>query len=100
MSFALAERLGSPILSADSRQLYAEIPIGTAAPTKEEQERVFDPAPFGRKKVVISTNIAETSVTIAGITTVIFRDTKDEFHIVNVQDWIDDDDSLSGKFGY
>jgi tRNA dimethylallyltransferase len=36
----LAERLGSPILSADSRQLYAEIPIGTAAPTKEEQERV------------------------------------------------------------
>ena len=38
---------------------------------KEEQERVFEPAPFGRKKVVISTNIAETSVTIAGITTVI-----------------------------
>ena len=40
LSFALAERLGSPILSADSRQLYAEIPIGTAAPTMEEQERV------------------------------------------------------------
>ena len=40
LSFAIAERLGSPILSADSRQLYAEIPIGTAAPTKEEQERV------------------------------------------------------------
>ena len=40
LSFALAERLGSPILSADSRQLYAEIPIGTAAPTKEEQEHV------------------------------------------------------------
>lgn len=40
LSFALAERLESPILSADSRQLYREIPIGTAAPTKEEQERV------------------------------------------------------------
>lgn len=38
---------------------------------KEEQERVFDSPPFGKKKVVISTNIAETSVTIAGITTVI-----------------------------
>lgn len=40
LSFALAEWMGSPILSADSRQLYAEIPIGTAAPTHEEQERV------------------------------------------------------------
>src|SRR5574344_392779 len=40
---------------------------------KEEQERVFDPAPFGKKKVVVSTNIAETSVTINGITTEIGR---------------------------
>lgn len=39
--------------------------------SKEEQERVFDPAPEGKKKVVISTNIAETSVTISDITTVI-----------------------------
>lgn len=38
---------------------------------KEEQEKVFDPAPFGKKKVIISTNIAETSVTISDITTVI-----------------------------
>ena len=37
---------------------------------KEEQERVFDPAPKGKTKVVISTNIAETSVTIDGITVV------------------------------
>lgn len=39
--------------------------------SKEAQEKVFDSAPFGKKKVVISTNIAETSVTIDGITTVI-----------------------------
>ncbi|MDR2516125.1 MAG: ATP-dependent RNA helicase [Spirochaetaceae bacterium] len=38
---------------------------------KEEQERVFDPAPRGLIKAVIATNIAETSVTIDGITTVI-----------------------------
>ena len=44
--------------------LYGRLP-------KEEQEKVFDPAPFGRKKVIISTNIAETSVTIDGITSVI-----------------------------
>lgn len=36
----------------------------------------------------------------AGITHVIARDTKNEFRIINVQKWIDDDDSLSGKFGY
>ena len=39
--------------------------------SKEEQERVFDPPPEGKSKVVIATNIAETSVTIDGITTVI-----------------------------
>ncbi|WP_314848563.1 ATP-dependent RNA helicase [Treponema lecithinolyticum] len=38
---------------------------------KEEQERVFDNAPFARKKLVVATNIAETSLTIPGITTVI-----------------------------
>ncbi|MDR2632905.1 MAG: ATP-dependent RNA helicase [Treponema sp.] len=38
---------------------------------KEEQERVFEKAPSGKTKVVIATNIAETSVTIDGITTVI-----------------------------
>lgn len=35
-----AERLGCPIINADSRQLYRDIPIGTAAPTPEEQARV------------------------------------------------------------
>ena len=36
----------------------------------------------------------------AGIETVIIRDTKDEFRVIPVQSWIEDDDSLSGKFGY
>ena len=40
LSLRIAERLGSPILSADSRQLYKDLPIGTAAPTPEQLARV------------------------------------------------------------
>lgn len=40
LSLRVAEHLGSPILSCDSRQIYCEIPIGTAAPTAAEQARV------------------------------------------------------------
>ena len=35
-----AERYGSPIVSCDSRQVFRDIPIGTAAPTAEELARV------------------------------------------------------------
>ncbi len=48
----------------DIRPLYGRL-------SKEEQEQVFDPPREGRRKVVVATNIAETSVTIDGITTVI-----------------------------
>ena len=40
VSLQLAERLASPILSADSRQMFRDLPIGTAAPTAEDQARV------------------------------------------------------------
>ena len=40
LSLKIAEALGSPILNADSRQLYRDIPIGTAAPPAEQMQRV------------------------------------------------------------
>ena len=40
LTLRLAERLGYDVVNADSRQIYREIPIGTAAPTAEEQSRV------------------------------------------------------------
>lgn len=40
LSLKVAERLGSPIISSDSRQLYRDLPIGTAAPTPAQQARV------------------------------------------------------------
>lgn len=36
----------------------------------------------------------------AGIKTVIIRNTKFDFTVVDVNSWIENDDSLSGKFGY
>ena len=40
LALALAQQLGTDILSADSRQIYQDIPIGTAAPTPEQQALV------------------------------------------------------------
>ena len=36
----------------------------------------------------------------AGIKTVIARTAKGEYQVINVEDWISNDDSLSGEFGY
>lgn len=36
----VAQRLGCEIINCDSRQIFREIPIGTAAPTVEQQQRV------------------------------------------------------------
>lgn len=36
----IAEHYGIDIINADSRQIYAEIPIGTAAPTAQQMQRV------------------------------------------------------------
>ncbi|HTB64239.1 MAG TPA: helicase-related protein, partial [Opitutales bacterium] len=44
--------------------LYGELPAA-------EQDRAVAPAPPGRRKVIVSTNVAETSLTIDGVTIVI-----------------------------
>ena len=36
----------------------------------------------------------------AGIQTVIIRDTEDEYRTINVQDWVENDESILGSFGY
>lgn len=40
LTLQVAEYLGTSVINADSRQIYAELPIGTAAPTSEQQNRV------------------------------------------------------------
>ncbi|MDR1382081.1 MAG: tRNA (adenosine(37)-N6)-dimethylallyltransferase MiaA [Tannerella sp.] len=36
LSIHIARHIGSPVISADSRQIYRELPIGVAAPSKEQ----------------------------------------------------------------
>jgi dCMP deaminase len=36
----------------------------------------------------------------AGISQIVVRDDRESFRIIDVSSWIDDDDSLSGIFGY
>ena len=40
LCLSIAEHFGCDIINCDSRQLFREIPIGTAAPTARQQERV------------------------------------------------------------
>ncbi|XP_050277522.1 pre-mRNA-splicing factor ATP-dependent RNA helicase DEAH10 isoform X3 [Quercus robur] len=54
----------------EGRQKLLTAPIFSALPS-EKQMRVFAPAPTGFRKVILATNIAETSVTIPGIKYVI-----------------------------
>ena len=42
------------------------LPVYSALPT-EMQQKIFEPAPQGTRKVVVATNIAEASITIDGI---------------------------------
>ncbi|MEY4103559.1 MAG: ATP-dependent helicase HrpB [Planctomycetota bacterium] len=58
---ALARRRGEPMLVLP---LHGQL-------TPEEQDRALVPAPRGQRKVVVATNVAETSLTIDGIGIVI-----------------------------
>ena len=47
-----------------------------------------------------SCSMCKRMIINSGIEHIIIRDTKDDYRIVHVKKWIDDDDSLSGVFGY
>ena len=60
-----AERLASRVpANVDVAALYGQL-------SAEEQDRAIDPAPPGRRKIVLATSIAETSLTIEGIRIVV-----------------------------
>lgn len=51
-------------LDAEVHELYGDLPF-------QKQQEALLPNPLGRRKVVLSTSIAETSLTIEGVTTVV-----------------------------
>ncbi|KAI8850954.1 P-loop containing nucleoside triphosphate hydrolase protein [Chytridium lagenaria] len=60
----ISKQLGSKISEMKICPIYAALP-------SEKQAEIFEPTPEGVRKVVIATNIAETSITIDGIVYVI-----------------------------
>lgn len=61
---ALAARLPATATNINICPLYGQLPI-------EQQQQAINPAPAGQRKVVLATNIAETSLTIEGIRLVV-----------------------------
>jgi dCMP deaminase len=47
-----------------------------------------------------SCSMCKRMIINAGIETVIVRDTENEYRIIQVQDWIENDESISGTMGY
>ncbi|MCQ2441802.1 MAG: dCMP deaminase family protein [Oscillospiraceae bacterium] len=47
-----------------------------------------------------SCSMCKRMIINAGIAQVIIRDTEDDYRVVDVQEWIDNDESLIGSFGY
>jgi pre-mRNA-splicing factor ATP-dependent RNA helicase DHX16 len=59
-----ARALGNKIAELIICPIYANLP-------SEMQAKIFEPTPDGARKVVLATNIAETSITIDGVVFVI-----------------------------
>lgn len=47
-----------------------------------------------------SCSMCKRTIINAGISKVYIRDTKNEYRVIDVADWIENDESLEGKFGY
>ena len=47
-----------------------------------------------------SCSMCKRMIINAGIETVVVRDTENEYRVIKVQEWIDNDDSLSDELGY
>lgn len=78
------------IISASGKDLLGSA-IYLAGKEHSSGEYIKDPAPYMfYKRFIIN----------AGISKVVLRNDKDNYKIIDVTEYIGDDDSLNGKFGY
>ncbi|KAL3923383.1 MAG: hypothetical protein SGPRY_004235, partial [Prymnesium sp.] len=67
---ALRELVAEQESAANKPSSLLVLPIHASLPS-EEQAKVFEPAPQGVRKVIMATNVAETSLTLPGVRVVI-----------------------------
>ena len=87
------------------RSVHAEQNAIVAAPRSEMLGSTLylvcvDPATGEVVGNVNSCSMCKRVILNAGISTVVIRETKDTYTAIDVRDWIENDDSLGGVFGY
>ena len=87
------------------RSIHAEANAIIAAPREQMLGATLyisctDPADGSCVEGTCSCAMCKRTIINAGIETVIIRDTKTDYRVISVQEWIDDDDSLYGRRVY
>ena len=107
LGYCMRDKLGIPRGERYEmcRSIHAEANAIIAAPRSEMLDSVLYLAGIdGKTGEIISDScscqMCKRMVINAGISKVIVRNTKTEYTIYDVRDWIINDDSISGKFGY
>ena len=99
-----AGRLKSANISHYFEKIYVSQEIGADKPSVEYFERCFAQIPgFDPQKAMIVGDSLTSDILggiNAGIATVIIRDTEDSYRTIQVQDWVENDESILGTMGY
>lgn len=87
------------------RSVHAESNAVIAAPREQMLGATvymacIDPKDGSRVAGTCSCAMCKRILINAGIETIVIRDTKEDFRVIPVSDWIENDDSLEGSFGY
>lgn len=87
------------------RSVHAEANAIIAAPRDQMLDATLymcctNPENGGIISGTCSCMMCKRQVINSGISKVVVRETKDTYTVYDVNDWIENDDSLSGKFGY